>query len=116
MSNRASYGDGTGLDKSVTRLVDLPAPAAAPPVEQVAGIPPQRGVGAQGAAKPASSASGGIAGPLVEKDATRRLYYDSVVLTSTDGLLTIAIRPIKRVIFADPANRELIVDFAAPPP
>lgn len=64
---------------------------------------------------PASTGTGGIASPLVEPNYDARLYYDEVTITSSDGLLTMKIKPIKQVTSQDANGAEVVQIYAQPP-
>lgn len=50
---------------------------------------------------PDSEASAGIASPLTEEDVTKRTYHPNRDILSTDQLLTIQVRPVKKIILTD---------------
>lgn len=64
---------------------------------------------------PETKGGGGIASPLVETAYADRTYYDEVTITSTDGLLTLKIKPIKSVKSRDANSAEVQQIYAAPP-
>lgn len=56
--------------------------------------------------------SGG--GDLTEKDYTEREYHDTRELVSTDGLLTIVYKPIKKLKMRDKAGNPVVLAFEEP--
>ena len=60
-------------------------------------------------------ANGGIASPLTETAYADRTFWTGKTITSTDGLITIAISPIKQMTFKDANNEEVIFDYKEPP-
>lgn len=56
----------------------------------------------------------GIASPLTETSYSARTYWTDKTITSTDGLITIAIAPIKQMTFTDANNQEVKFDFKQP--
>ncbi len=66
--------------------------------------------GAVTTGRPSSSTQQSSA--FVEKDAALREYWPAVTLLSSDGLFSIEIEPIKKIILADDSAAE----FKQPPP
>ncbi|MDF3931402.1 hypothetical protein [Pseudomonas citronellolis] len=62
----------------------------------------------------AAAASGGIASPLTESSFLDREYWADKVITSTDGLFSFKIKPIKSIHQVDANNAEVIQQFAQP--
>lgn len=62
----------------------------------------------------ATATSGGIASPLAESSYLERTYWDEKVITSTDGLFSFKIKPIKAIRQLDANNAEVIQQFAQP--
>lgn len=60
------------------------------------------------------AASGGIASPLVETAYTNRTFHSTVNITSTDGLFTLKIKPVKEIKFLDSNQRPVTIEFKAP--
>jgi hypothetical protein len=67
-----------------------------------------------GSAKPKTTGGAGIASPLVETAFADRNYWPTVALTSTDGLLTWEVDPIKKVCFNDALGNVVEIDYAQP--
>lgn len=66
-------------------------------------------------APPAASAGGaGIASPLVEQDYAARTYWPDVTVTSTDGLRSFVIKPIKEITQLDANLKTVKQQFAQP--
>lgn len=64
---------------------------------------------------PASTgAGGGIASPLTEVSYNNRTYYDEYTVTSSDGLLTLKLKPIKQVKSVDANGAEVVQIYAEP--
>lgn len=80
------------------------ARGAAPAVTSAAPLP--------GAAK--SGSGSGIASPLVETAYAARQWWSEKQLTTTDGLVTFVIKPVKEVTFQDQAATEIKLQFKAP--
>ncbi len=59
---------------------------------------------------PAPSGAG-IASPLTE---TERLFYDPVVLQTTDSLFAFEIKPVKTIKMRDPNNAEVVFEYDNP--
>lgn len=57
---------------------------------------------------------GGIASPLTEASYAAREYWPVEVLTSSDGLLTFRVKPIKKIVQADANDAEVVQVFAQP--
>lgn len=75
--------------------------------------PPTRGR-ADWKAPATGGAGGGIASPLTETAYGDRAYWPETVLTSSDGLLSFKVRPIKSIKQRDANNAEVIQQFAQP--
>lgn len=58
----------------------------------------------------------GIASPLTEADYDTREYWAEKTITSSDGLLSFRIKPIKKIIQADANAAEVVQIFADPNP
>lgn len=79
-------------------------------------LPAARG---QGIDAPQSDSTAGIASPLTEgiDEATgepAREYYDTQLKTSSDGLFTLPIKPIKTLNFTDAKGNQVVVQLAKP--
>ncbi len=58
----------------------------------------------------------GIASPLTEADYDTREYWAEKTITSSDGLLSFRIKPIKKIIQTDDNYSEVVQLFADPDP
>ena len=56
----------------------------------------------------------GIASPLTELDYLARLHWDEQTITSSDGLLSFRIKPIKQITQQDDNGDEVLQRFAMP--
>jgi len=61
-----------------------------------------------------SASSSGIASPLTETAYSDRTYHSTKTITSTDGLLTFEVDPIKQVFFQDAAGKSVEIYFQSP--
>lgn len=77
---------------------------ASPAVTSAAPLP--------GAAK--SGSGSGIASPLTETAYAARQWWPERQLTTTDGLVTFVIKPVKEVTFQDQAATEIKLQFKEP--
>jgi hypothetical protein len=99
-----------GLTDAIRRLTEnpgleplpMPQPRGAAPRVVAAATPPSVAVAPEG---------GGIASPLNE---TARTYYAERTVTTTDGLLTVRVRPIQTMSFADANGDPVAFNFADP--
>jgi len=66
--------------------------------------------------EPAAAGGVGIASPLTEADYDTREYWAEKTITSSDGLLSFRIKPIKKIIQADANDAEVVQLFADPSP
>lgn len=57
---------------------------------------------------------GGIASPLTELDYLDRLHWDERTITSSDGLLSFRVKPIKQITQQDDNGDEVLQRFAEP--
>lgn len=85
---------------------DVALPAGRP----VSAIPSRSGT-----AVPGGGTSGAIASPLTETDYADRTFWTTQNMTSTDGLFTLKIKPIKSVKFNDANLNEVVMNYQAPP-
>lgn len=60
--------------------------------------------------------SAGIASPLTEPDVTAREYHDTQLVTSADGLFTLPVKPLKKLVMADANGAEVVMELAQPEP
>ena len=63
---------------------------------------------------PVNTGGGGIASPLTETSYAAREYWPVEVLTSSDGLLTFRVKPIKKIVQTDASSVEVVQQFAQP--
>lgn len=98
--------DATALKKAVQSL--LPQQPAFTALGEV----PARGAraGAISTGRP-SSTGAGTSGAFVETDASQRQYWSARTLTSSDGLFTIEVQPIRSILL----NTGERAQFADPP-
>ena len=83
------------LQKAVRKLVEKePGWAKFVPPEPRGALPAQTGR----SATPAGGAGGSGGGAFAEADYTQREYWTTINRNSTDGLLTIQIKPIKSIL------------------
>ncbi|MCY1299923.1 hypothetical protein D9M70_494710 [compost metagenome] len=80
------------------------------------GRPENRGRGTWDPATPAAGGGGGIASPLTETAYADRTRWAEVTLSSSDGLLSFRIAPVKDVIQKDANDLEVKQVFANPSP
>jgi hypothetical protein len=92
---------GAGQTSRVDKT--LPASNAAPAI-------PAR----SGSSGPKSRSGGSIASPLTETAYASRTYHSPMTITSTDGLLTWEVDPIKKVFFTDASTNAVEIEYAAP--
>lgn len=60
----------------------------------------------------AGHAGGGIASPLVEQDAAQREYHPATLVPSSDGLVWLRVRPLKKVVLTDANGATVVMEFA----
>lgn len=100
------------LIDDLNRVITHPARAREP-------LPPAAGQAAipgRGEGKPTAGGTGsGIASPLTEPDAAERTYHPEQALTSSDGVFTIMIEPLQRLVLQDANSAEVVVEYAIPP-
>lgn len=61
-----------------------------------------------------SSTTAGIASPLTEPDYDQREYYDTQLKTSSDGLFTLPVKPIKKLVLQDANKAAVVIQLAEP--
>lgn len=88
-----------------------------PRVQPVGAIPPQRSRGTYKV--PASTGTAGIASPLIEGAAGEgatlaREYYAGITLTSSDGLISLDVEPLKKLTMRDANGEPVVMEFAQP--
>jgi hypothetical protein len=110
MARDASFGDGTGLDKLVTRVVEPPPKQTAlEPLPPATPIAASRGEGRSPAPARSSGASTGA-----DWTETSRTYWADKNITSSDGMFTIVVKPLKKVSFTDGGTGTLHLNFLNP--
>lgn len=67
-----------------------------------------------GTAQPGGSATGSIASPLTEANYAARTWWPDQTITSSDGIFTIKLKPIKKVSFTDANDALVELIFAEP--
>ena len=66
------------------------------------------------AAPKATSDTAGIASPLTEPNVTAREYHETQLVTSADGLFTLPVKPVKKLVMADANGSEVVLKFNDP--
>jgi hypothetical protein len=117
-SGRAMESNRTGaaVQEDINRLVRPTAPRQQlKTVPPVGALPPQRGRADYKAPATGAAGGSGIASPLIEQDYTARTYWSDVTVTSTDGLRSFVIKPIKEITQLDASLETVKQQFAQPP-
>lgn len=70
--------------------------------------------GVSGPVATAAAAGGGINSPLTETAVANRVYWSNKTLTSSDGLFTLVIKPIKKIAMTDASAAAVDLFFANP--
>lgn len=70
--------------------------------------------GQRTAAPTKTGTTAGIASPLTEPDYDQREYYDTELKTSSDGLFTLPIKPIKKLVLQDANKAAVVIELADP--
>lgn len=86
--------------------VDKALPAGKP----VSAIPERSGSSA-----PSGGSGKGIASPLTEVDYTGREWFAEKAITSTDGIFTLKLKPIKKLTMTDALGNVVVFNFKSPP-
>lgn len=87
------------------------------PPKRIDPLPPAESKGAIGGRGVSRPTAEGSFGPLVEKDASTRLYHPEVVYPSSDGVFWMAVEPIKRLTLLNEADgRSFDVEYQPDPP
>lgn len=84
-----------------------------PPLESRGGRPAARGVADY--KPPASGGGGGVASPLQEQAYTDRVFFDPQLIESSDGLFTLRLEPLEKLVMRDANNAEAVFLFKEPP-
>lgn len=61
------------------------------------------------------AATGGIAGPLAEQAYADRQFWSSRVMSTPDGMFTMAVRPLKELKLRDANGDTVVLTFKDPP-
>lgn len=77
-----------------------------PPLSQ-ASIPPRTG-----SAGPKANSGGGIASPLVEGEYKKREFYPERNVSTTDGIVVVKLKPVKKIFMMDAGGSEVVIEFA----
>lgn len=104
---------GKDLTEALRALTEQAAARRPPP----APVMKARGAAgiSRGSALPNSdAATSGIASPLVETAYADRTFHTNTTITSSDGLFTLIIKPVKTIKFKDAASRDVTIEFKAP--
>jgi hypothetical protein len=86
------------------------ANASLPAGKPVSAIPER-----SGSSVPSGGSGQGIASPLTEVDYAVREWYTEAALTSTDGIFTIKLKPIKKITMTDALSNVVVLNFKGPP-
>lgn len=91
------------------------------PRQATGGRPATRGVGTWDPNKPPAGGGGGVASPLAEQTKVvgadtvpDRDYWPDLVLTSSDGIFTYEVPPVKTLKLKDANDADVIVNLAQP--
>lgn len=85
-------------------------------IEPRGSLAPQKGRGNYVPPRSAPGAGGGIASPLTETNYGDREYWAEKTITSSDGLLSFRLRPIKSISQTDANGAPVVQLFADPSP
>jgi len=102
------------LKDDLNRLIDPPRQLR-PPLAPAAGQAAIAGFGVGRPGPTGGGTGGGIASPLTEPDAADRTYHPEQALTSSDGVFTLLIEPLHRLVLQDANSAEVVVEYAIPP-
>lgn len=56
----------------------------------------------------------GIASPLVETLYADREFHTAIMISSTDGLFTLRIKPVKKIFMKDATASDVVLEFKSP--
>lgn len=105
-----------GASQMVDDLNRLVVPTSAPrtlrKLEPRGAVPATRGT-ANNAPVPVRQ-TGGIASPLTEPSYAAREFWAGSYIESSDGMLTLQIEPLKKLVLRDANNAEVVFDLAEP--
>ncbi|ACL71479.1 conserved hypothetical protein [Thioalkalivibrio sulfidiphilus HL-EbGr7] len=102
------------LIEDLNSLVDIRPDRKLPETPMRGPLAPGRGYAAGD--EPPTTQGGGIASPLIEPDISAREYYESRLFTSSDGIFTLEVAPIRQLLMADANGAEVVFQFAEPEP
>ena len=106
---------GQATVDDINSLVKLPATKSKlAPIEPRGGLAAKQGRGDY--QEPEASTGGGIASPITEIKYSDRTYWDDITITSSDGLLSFRVKPIKQIEQVDANADEVVQIFANPKP
>lgn len=109
---------GESVVEDINSIVRPPRqPSRLKHLDPVGSIPPQRSSAPYKA--PAATGTGGIASPLIEGAAgggatLAREYYAGITLTSSDGLISLDVEPLKKLTMRDANGEPVVMEFAQP--
>lgn len=103
---------GKDLTDALSELTEAyrngaPVPNSLPPPLRPSKIPPRVGQ----AGKTATS-GGGLAGPLVEKGYDKREFWPERNIATTDGILVVKVRPVKKMLMTDGTGADVELLFS----
>lgn len=102
---------GAAVQEEINSLIrPVSARPSLRPVDPVGALPALRGR-ADYKAPPAATTGGGIVGPLVEVAAEAREHYPEQLLPTTDGMVWIRWKSIKKVVMVDANSAEVSMEF-----
>lgn len=105
---------GRGLIDDLNSVVTPMQQGRTLPVIEARGArPAARGIANYQA--PAGGRGGGIASPLQEQNYADRTFHPQQLIESSDGLFTLRIEPLQRLVMRDANNAEAVFLFQAPP-
>lgn len=73
--------------------------------------PAQVGRGTYRPKAPLSGGTGGIASPVTEPDASKREYFDQVLMPTSDGLVWARWKSVKKLVMTDANGAEVVFEF-----
>lgn len=115
-SRQASRRTGRPIVDDLNSLLTPTTPKPGlPPVEPRGGVPATTGRGTY-TAPAGGSSTAGIASPLTETNYGDREYWAEKTITSSDGLLSFRLRPIKSISQTDANGAPVVQLFANPSP
>lgn len=62
----------------------------------------------------AKGAGSSVSSPLVETDYSARTWHSDTTISSSDGIFTLVIKPVKKVFFKDALNADVEMEYKAP--